>query len=113
MDYTGERVQAAAKESGIDVELVKHSDEAKGFVAQPKRWIGFVSEFLSSQYGLELAILVPLTAWFAVGPSLRYSRALLSRIRCVTVVLHSVRDNHAKSKDPGVNYFTNFRGDSS
>ncbi len=40
MDYTGEQVQAAAKESGIDVELVKRSDEAKGFVVQPKRWIG-------------------------------------------------------------------------
>ena len=35
VDHTGERVQAAAKESGIDIEVVKRSDEAKGFVVQP------------------------------------------------------------------------------
>ncbi|WP_409014827.1 transposase [Archangium sp.] len=27
------------KESGIEVEVVKRSDQAKGFVVQPKRWI--------------------------------------------------------------------------
>jgi len=40
VEDTGERVQAAAKESGIDIEVVKGSDEAKGFVVQPKRWRG-------------------------------------------------------------------------
>ena len=40
VDDTGERVQAAAKESGIDIEVVKRSDEAKGLVVQPKRWSG-------------------------------------------------------------------------
>jgi putative transposase len=40
VDYSGERVQAAAKESGIDIEGVKRSDEAKGFVVQPKRGAG-------------------------------------------------------------------------
>jgi hypothetical protein len=40
VDYSGAQVQAVAKESGIDVEWVKRSDEAQGFVAQPKRWIG-------------------------------------------------------------------------
>jgi putative transposase len=38
--YTGEQVRTAAKESGIEVEVVKRSDQAKGFVVQPKRWIG-------------------------------------------------------------------------
>ncbi|WP_275583484.1 transposase [Archangium primigenium] len=38
--YTGPKVQAVAQESGIDVEVVKRSDQAKGFVLLPKRWIG-------------------------------------------------------------------------
>ncbi|MFY0574834.1 IS5 family transposase [Cystobacter fuscus] len=38
--YAGEQVRAAATESGIDVEVVKRSDQARGFVVQPKRWIG-------------------------------------------------------------------------
>jgi len=32
--------RAAAKESGIDIEVVKRADEARGFVVQPKRWSG-------------------------------------------------------------------------
>lgn len=38
--YTGPQVQAVAQESGVDVEVVKRSDQAKGFVLLPKRWIG-------------------------------------------------------------------------
>ncbi|WP_434383099.1 transposase [Melittangium boletus] len=38
--YAGPKVQAVAQESGIDVEVVKRSDQAKGFVLLPKRWIG-------------------------------------------------------------------------
>lgn len=38
--YAGPRVQAVAKETGIEVEVVKRSDKAKGFVLLPKRWIG-------------------------------------------------------------------------
>jgi putative transposase len=37
--YTGPLVQAAAKEAGIELEVVKRSDQARGFVVQPKRWI--------------------------------------------------------------------------
>lgn len=39
MAYQGPRVDAVAKESGIELEVVKRSDQAKGFVVQPKRWI--------------------------------------------------------------------------
>jgi putative transposase len=38
--YEGQQVQTVAQESGIEVEVVKRSDQAKGFVVQPKRWIG-------------------------------------------------------------------------
>jgi putative transposase len=38
--YAGQQVQEVAKESGIEVEVVKRSDQAKGFVLLPKRWIG-------------------------------------------------------------------------
>lgn len=38
--YAGPRVQAVAKESGIELEVVKRSDKAKGFEPLPKRWIG-------------------------------------------------------------------------
>jgi len=38
--YQGPQVEKVAKESGIEVEVVKRSDQAKGFVVQPKRWIG-------------------------------------------------------------------------
>lgn len=38
--YAGPRVQAVAKKTGVDVEVVKRSDQAKGFVLLPKRWIG-------------------------------------------------------------------------
>lgn len=38
--YEGQQVRTVAKESGIEVEVVKRSDQAKGFVVQPKRWIG-------------------------------------------------------------------------
>lgn len=37
--YSGERVQAVATKTGINVEVVKRSDQAKGFVLLPKRWI--------------------------------------------------------------------------
>lgn len=36
--YEGQQVQAVAKESGIEVEVVKRSGQAKEFVVQPKRW---------------------------------------------------------------------------
>jgi putative transposase len=38
--YAGPQVQAIAKESGVEVEVVKRTDKAKGFVPLPKRWIG-------------------------------------------------------------------------
>jgi putative transposase len=37
--YQGPRVAAVAKESGIDVEVVKRSDQDKGFVVQARRWV--------------------------------------------------------------------------
>ena len=37
--YTGKQVDKVAKESGIVLEVVKRSDQAKGFVLLPKRWI--------------------------------------------------------------------------
>ncbi len=37
--YTGPSVENAAKETAIDVEIVKRSDVQKGFVVQPKRWV--------------------------------------------------------------------------
>ena len=37
--YTGPQVDEVAKESGITLEVVKRSDQAKGFVLLPKRWI--------------------------------------------------------------------------
>ena len=37
--YEGPRVAAVARESGLEVEVVKRSDEKKGFVVLPKRWI--------------------------------------------------------------------------
>jgi putative transposase len=38
--YEGLQVQAVAMDNGIDVEVVKRSDQVKGFVVQAKRWIG-------------------------------------------------------------------------
>jgi putative transposase len=37
--YQGARVQAVAQESGIELEVVKRSDQQQGFVVQPKRWV--------------------------------------------------------------------------
>lgn len=37
--YVGPQVQAIAKESGIEIEVVKRTDKAKGFIPLPKRWI--------------------------------------------------------------------------
>jgi putative transposase len=37
--YQGPQVETVAKESGMSVEVVKRSDQARGFVVQPKRWI--------------------------------------------------------------------------
>ncbi len=32
-------MEAVAKESGVNLEVVKRSDQARGFVVLPKRWI--------------------------------------------------------------------------
>jgi putative transposase len=37
--YQGSRVEAVARESGIELEVVKRSDHQKGFVVQPRRWV--------------------------------------------------------------------------
>jgi len=37
--YTGENAAHAAKEHGVDLEIVKVSDTVRGFVVLPKRWI--------------------------------------------------------------------------
>lgn len=37
--YEGPRMQATASEAGIELEVVKRSDQARGFVVLPKRWI--------------------------------------------------------------------------
>lgn len=37
--YAGPQVQATASEAGIELEVVKRSDLARGFLVQPKRWI--------------------------------------------------------------------------
>ena len=39
--YQGTQFQAAAKKvlAGVNVEIVKRSDQAKGFLVLPKRWI--------------------------------------------------------------------------
>jgi putative transposase len=37
--YQGRRVEAVAKESGIDIEVVKRSEQDKGFVLQARRWV--------------------------------------------------------------------------
>jgi putative transposase len=39
MAYQGPRVEAVAKESGIELEVVKRSDQAQGFIVQTWRWI--------------------------------------------------------------------------
>ncbi|WP_224242898.1 transposase [Hyalangium gracile] len=37
--YEGPRVERIAQQTGIEVEIVKRSDQDRGFVVQPKRWI--------------------------------------------------------------------------
>jgi len=37
--YQGEQVEKVAKDSGINLEVVKRSDKDRGFVVQAKRWI--------------------------------------------------------------------------
>lgn len=37
--YAGPQVQEIAKESGIELEVVKRTDKEKGFIPLPKRWI--------------------------------------------------------------------------
>ncbi|MBM7116702.1 hypothetical protein [Archangium primigenium] len=37
--YTGPRVDEVAKESGINLEVVERSDQAKGLVLLPKQWM--------------------------------------------------------------------------
>jgi transposase len=37
--YTGEQAQSAAKQNGIELEIVKHTEAKKGFVLLPRRWV--------------------------------------------------------------------------
>jgi len=37
--YEGPRVEQLAQQAGIEVEGVKRSDQDKGFVVQPERWM--------------------------------------------------------------------------
>jgi len=38
--YTGQVIDELRTETGIDIEMVKRTDDVKGFVVVPKRWIG-------------------------------------------------------------------------
>lgn len=60
--YTGEVIEQLRTETSIDIEVVKRSDKAKGFVPLPKRWIvertfGWLGKFriLSKEYERSLA----------------------------------------------------------
>ena len=60
--YNGQVIDQAAKDTGIRVEMVKRSDDVKGFKVLPKRWIvertnGWLGKFriLSKEYERTLA----------------------------------------------------------
>jgi putative transposase len=55
--YNGQVIDDLRKETGIDIEMVKRTDDVKGFVVVPKRWIvertnGWFGKFriLSKEY---------------------------------------------------------------
>ena len=55
--YNGEPIEAVRRDTGIEVEMVKRSDDVRGFVVLPNRWIvertnGWLGKFrlLSKEY---------------------------------------------------------------
>jgi putative transposase len=38
--YNGAPIEGLRKETSLDIEMVKRSDDVKGFAVVPKRWIG-------------------------------------------------------------------------
>jgi putative transposase len=55
--YTGEAIARVREETSLDIEVVKRTDDIKGFVVVPKRWVvertnGWLGKFriLSKEY---------------------------------------------------------------